>query len=243
MNQILCIHLLIPQAKCIAFDAYLMLCVEEIFESIGTANIISALDIANGYWQTYFWVPHQGKRQSSGLHLVCSSLKSCLLGCAVHQQHSKGSWTACYKNVSTMWRHIDDIVIFSQSWEEEHLRHLEEVIFQCLRSTNLHVKLKKCCFGHQKVHYLGHTIRQGAIEPDENNFTAINNYDSYHKDECLCILGSCGAYTIYQQFVPNFVTIAAPPSNLTRKDFRGKLFGRMNVKQLLCSLREPSWKN
>ena len=33
------------------FDAYPMPCIEELFEKIGPARVISALDLAKGYWQ------------------------------------------------------------------------------------------------------------------------------------------------------------------------------------------------
>ena len=48
--------------------------------------------------------------------------------------------------------YIDDIVIFSQTWDEQ-LGHLGKV-FQCLADANLRVKSSKCQFGRHKVHYL-----------------------------------------------------------------------------------------
>ena len=52
--------------------------------------------------------------------------------------------------------YIDDIAVFSQTWEE-HLQHLWEVLTR-LREANLTVKLKKCHFGGDRVNYLGHII-------------------------------------------------------------------------------------
>ena len=50
--------------------------------------------------------------------------------------------------------HINDIVVYSSSWEQ-HLGYLKRVL-QCLESPGLHVKLQKCSFGCSKVYYLGH---------------------------------------------------------------------------------------
>ena len=52
--------------------------------------------------------------------------------------------------------YIDDIVVYSGSWEE-HLGHLKRDL-QCLESAGLRVKLQKCSFGCSKVCYLGHVV-------------------------------------------------------------------------------------
>ena len=33
------------------FDAYLMLCMEKMFKSIGSATVVTTLGLASGYWQ------------------------------------------------------------------------------------------------------------------------------------------------------------------------------------------------
>ena len=60
--------------------------------------------------------------------------------------------------------YIDDIVIFSQSWEE-HLTHLRKV-FSCLQTAKLTINVSKCQFGRNKVQYLGHVIGGGTLRPD-----------------------------------------------------------------------------
>ena len=70
--------------------------------------------------------------------------------------------------------YINDIVVYSNSWED-HLGHLERVL-QCLEDAGLRVKWKKCNFACSKVHYLGHVIGQGQIEPDEKKVIAVRDY-------------------------------------------------------------------
>ena len=60
--------------------------------------------------------------------------------------------------------YIDDIVIFSQSWEE-HLTHLQKV-FSCLQTAKLTINVSKCQFGRNEVRYLGHVIGGGTVRPD-----------------------------------------------------------------------------
>ena len=60
--------------------------------------------------------------------------------------------------------YIDDVVVFSQTWEE-HLVHLRAVL-TCLQWANLSLKLRKCQFSLKKVHYLGYLVGGGIIEPN-----------------------------------------------------------------------------
>jgi len=49
---------------------------------------------------------------------------------------------------------IDDILVYNKSWED-HLQHLRAV-FLLLQQHQFKVKLSKCFFAQQQVHYLGH---------------------------------------------------------------------------------------
>ena len=70
--------------------------------------------------------------------------------------------------------YIDDVVIFSHGWGE-HLGHLREVFSQ-LQLAGLMVKLKKCQFGQEKVHYLGHVIGGGEVQPEPVKVRAVKEY-------------------------------------------------------------------
>ena len=59
---------------------------------------------------------------------------------------------------------LDDVVIFSLTWEE-HLKHLAEV-FSRLNEAGLTVKPQECQFAQQEVHYLGHIIGGGKVCPN-----------------------------------------------------------------------------
>ena len=57
--------------------------------------------------------------------------------------------------------YIDDIIVYSLTWEE-YLEHLRRVFTQLCRA-NLSLKLSKCQFGLQQVECLGHVIGGGVI--------------------------------------------------------------------------------
>ncbi|CAJ0933589.1 unnamed protein product, partial [Ranitomeya imitator] len=63
--------------------------------------------------------------------------------------------------------YLDDIAIFSLSWEE-HLQHLEEVLRR-IHQAGLTIKLGKCQMGMSEVHYLGHRVGGNTLKPEHGN--------------------------------------------------------------------------
>jgi len=89
--------------------------------------------------------------------------------------------------------YIDDIVVFSRSWEE-HLTYLHRVL-ECLQKAQLTVNMAKCQFGKSEVHYLGHVIGGGTVKPDPQKVEAVNNYPvPVTKKEVRAFLGLSGYY-------------------------------------------------
>ena len=195
------------------FDAYPMPRVEEMFESIGAAKVITTLDLAKGYWQipmeassrekTAFTTPfglYEFEVMPFGLHSAPATFQRMIDEILRDCRSFSGSY-------------IDDIAIFSNSWEE-HVQHLQEV-FSRLSAANLHVKVKKCQFGHTEAHYLGHIIGQGKVEPDDKKIAAVLKYPTPTcKKDVRAFLGMVG---YYRRFIDHFATIATPLTNLTKK--------------------------
>jgi hypothetical protein len=69
---------------------------------------------------------------------------------------------------------LDDILVYSKS-EEEHGQHLRMVL-QVLREHKWYVKLSKCIFYQNKIHYLGHIISTVGIEVDLEKIEAIREW-------------------------------------------------------------------
>ena len=67
--------------------------------------------------------------------------------------------------------YLDDILIFSQTWEE-HLHHIRQVL-QTLWRHKLCANLEKCTFVMTQVQYLGYIIDERGcmwIQPRSNSF-------------------------------------------------------------------------
>ena len=70
--------------------------------------------------------------------------------------------------------YLDDIVVFSSTWEE-HLARLRQV-FERLRHANLKLGAEKCTFAAKEVSYLGHRVTEEGLLPDPALLTAIRGY-------------------------------------------------------------------
>ena len=77
----------------------------------------------------------------------------------------------CLKDLEGVTMYVDDIVIFSDTWEE-HLKRLEQVLFQ-LTQANLTVNLSKSDFVEAKVIYLGRVVGHGVVTPVKTKVKSI----------------------------------------------------------------------
>ena len=107
---------------------------------------------------------------------------------------------------------LDDLIIFSKT-EEDHLRHVEEVL-TALSAANLKVKLSKCSFGQPQTKFLGLVVSDQEIGTDPAKVVAIS---SYPLPTDLPSLRSFLGFTVfYRRFIKGYSTIAAPLTSLTR---------------------------
>ena len=67
--------------------------------------------------------------------------------------------------------YIDDIVIYSDSWEE-HLRTLKE-LFVRLRRAMVTARPTKCLLGANRMEFLGHRIGGDVTTPSSDNLEKV----------------------------------------------------------------------
>ena len=220
--------------KVAKFDAYPMPRIEELIDTIGPAQVISTLDLAKGYWQipmdqgskdkTAFTTPfglYEFEVMPFGLHNAPATFQRMIN----HVLRDCWSFARAY---------IDDIVVFSGSWEE-HLTHLHKVL-HCLQVANLTVKMSKCQFGRVEVHYLGHIIGGGEVRPDPEKLSAVRDYPiPISKKQVRAFLGLAG---YYRRFVPHFSTIAEPLTELTKSRNPDKVKWTDDCEVVFCKLKE-----
>lgn len=106
--------------------------------------------------------------------------------------------------------YLDDVVVFSNTWEE-HLNQLY-VIFDRLNKASLTLNLAKCEFAKATVTYLGKCVGQGQVKPVEAKIAAIVEFPMpTNKRELRRFLGMSG---YYRSFCKNFAAIVSPLTDL-----------------------------
>ena len=110
--------------------------------------------------------------------------------------------------------YLDDVLVASKTFED-HLTHLREV-FNRLRTSNLHLKPRKCELIGDKVPFLGHVVSAQGIEPDPAKTERIKNYPA--PTDVTEVRRFLGLASYYRRFVPKFALIAAPIHVLTKKN-------------------------
>lgn len=108
---------------------------------------------------------------------------------------------------------FDDILVYSATWEA-HLCHLRTV-FTILQQQHLFLKKSKCQFAQKQVAYLGHVVSKKGVSVDDNKITAIQRWPQPITLKAL--RGFLGLTGYYRKFVQNYGFIAAPLTNMLRK--------------------------
>ena len=128
--------------------------------------------------------------------------------------------------------YIDGVIIFSTSWED-HLGHLSRV-FTRLREGGLTAKPSKCTLGATTCTYLGHVVGNGVVRTEPSKLQAVANFPVPQTKTHVT--------RYYRRFIPNYATLAAPLTDLTRKtapiqvQWTGECDRPFNkLKQQLCS--------
>ena len=85
----------------------------------------------------------------------------------------------------------------------------------CWRQNYHRVKASKCCFGADKVIYLGHVVSAADIPIDTKKIEAVASLERPENVEQFRSYLELAEY--YGNFVPNFATCSAPHVLLTKK--------------------------
>ena len=130
--------------------------------------------------------------------------------------------------------YLDDILIFSQSWEE-HLHHIRQVL-QTLRQHKLCANLEKCTFGMTEVQYLGYIIDEQGVHVDPAKVQVIWDWPS---PTTLTELRSfLGLANFYRRFVFGFSHISWPLSQVTNSGAKEKFFWSESQQKAFRELKD-----
>ena len=197
-------------------DAHPLPRIDDLLDALHGAKWFSTLDLKSGYWQVPITEQDKAKtafRTSSGQLFEFNQVPFGL--CSAPATFSRFMdrvlaglhWETCLF-------YLDDIIVFSSTWEE-HLARLRQV-FERLRHANLKLGADKCTFAAKEVNYLGHRVTEEGLLSDSSLLAAIREIPPPKTPtKVRSFLGLAG---YYRRYVKGFAAIAAPLHALTRKE-------------------------
>uniref|UniRef100_A0A2N9ERQ8 Reverse transcriptase domain-containing protein n=1 Tax=Fagus sylvatica TaxID=28930 RepID=A0A2N9ERQ8_FAGSY len=132
--------------------------------------------------------------------------------------------------------YFDDILVYSKDLNE-HIEHLRYV-FDVLKCEKLYANFKKCNFCMEKVVFLGYVVSTIGIEVDEEKVKAIKEWPT--PKSITEVRSFHGLASFYRRFVKDFSTLAAPLTEIIKKNV-GFHWGAdqenafATIKERLCS--------
>ena len=109
---------------------------------------------------------------------------------------------------------IDDLLIYSQAEEEEHLKHLH-LGFANFREAGIKLKICKCEFLLDEIEYLGHLVSGQGISPMRQKIKTITDLAPITNiTEARHMIGLIG---YYRKFFPIFSDMIRLLNELTEK--------------------------
>nr|XP_009762266.1 PREDICTED: uncharacterized protein LOC104214313 [Nicotiana sylvestris] len=193
-------------------DRFLIPTIDELFDELYGAQFFSKLDLLSGY--------HQIRVRPEDLEKIAFRTHDGhyeFLVMSFGLSNAPSTFQATMNDVFRPFLRrfvlvfFDDILVYSPSWSE-HLEHLRVV----LQDHKLVAKRSKCVFGQQSVDYLGHVISHIGLAVDPAKITAIKQLPQPRSmKEVRGFLGLAGYYL---RFIYHYASVAAPLTDLLRKD-------------------------
>ena len=194
-------------------DSYLMPRIDELIDRVGKANFITTLDLTTGYWQipmadkdkckTAFVTPF-GSFQFTVMPFGLSGAPASFQRLMDRLLQGCEDYAVAY---------IDDFAIFSSDWQD-HLKQLQEVLMR-IEKAGLTVKLSKSKFAKRSCEYLGYIVEGGVVKPILSKVEAISSFPK--PDTKTAVRAFLGLAGYYRRFIPDFASVAAPLTDLTKK--------------------------
>ena len=197
-------------------DAYHIPRIEETLDRLAGSKWFTCLDLQSGYWQVEMEEEDKAKTAfyvggnlggNLGNHFECERMPFGLTNAPATFQRLMESQLG---DLPFCQVYLDDIVIFSTTFEEHKLR-LEQIL-QRLRACGLKLKPSKCHFLLHEVKYLGHVISKDGIATDPDKIRVIQEWplpSTVHE-----LRQALGFFGYYRRYVKGYSTIAKPLHDL-----------------------------
>ncbi|CAI7783536.1 unnamed protein product [Closterium sp. NIES-53] len=196
-------------------NKYLIPRIDDLLDQLRGATVFSKLDLRSGYWQIRVADNSIHKaafrtRYGSYEYLVMPfGLTNAPATFQVEMNHIlRPLLDEC------VVVYLDDILIYSKDMKQ-HVEHLRRV-FEILRRERFYVKLSKSEFALKNVQFLGHMVIAQGVHVDPKKIEAVRTWKT--PENVKELQQFLGFANYYNRFVPNYAKIAAPLTNLLKKN-------------------------
>lgn len=190
--------------------------IEDLIDRLAECEYFTVLDINSAFWsiplklsdrEKTSFVTEEGHYQWTSLPFGLKNASSIFQRILANIIRRNGLSANCVN-------YLDDILIFSKSWEE-HLQHIEQFLTAC-QSEGFKLKLTKCEFATDSVKYLGHLIQKNKVLPLQDNLISIKEFPTPKNRRN--IKQFLGKVNYYQKFIENCSQKLEPLHQLLRKN-------------------------
>ena len=162
-------------------DGYSLPRIEDTLDCLHGAKWFSTLDLKSGYWRVKI---EEGDQASDCIYFgpfrLLGVLRECPLASPMLQQPFKGLMESCLGELNLSWCiiYLDDIIVFSQTPEENLVRL--QAVFDKLKAAGLKLKPSKCELFKKQINYLGHVVGQEGVSTDPDKIKAVTEWPRPH---------------------------------------------------------------
>ena len=197
--------------KVTEFDAEPIPDVEALFAALGGGKFFTRIDLAKGYWQIPVR-PADRPKTAFATHMGLFQFVRMPFGLVSAPAVFARMMRMLQLEQCSAVNFFDDILVHSRDWEA-HLLHVQTVL-QRLHTFGLTARPSKVEAGFQSLEFLGHVVGRGTLRPAESKVQKILQIPvPTTKKQVRSLLG---LLSFYRRYIPNFATLTAPLSDLTK---------------------------
>jgi hypothetical protein len=186
----------------------------EILQSLSGAQVLSSLDALSGFNQLEI-APEDVEKTAFRTHRCLAQFKRMPFGLRngppIFQRIMQGVlapylWIFCLV-------YIDDIVVYSQSYEE-HIGHLDKVL-GAIEASGVTLSPTKCHLFYSSILLLGHKVSRLGLSTHLEKVKAILELE--HPRKLAQLQAFLGMVVYFSGFIPFYTNICGPLFQLLRK--------------------------
>ncbi|CAI7782923.1 unnamed protein product [Closterium sp. NIES-53] len=209
--------------------------IDDLLDQLRGATVFSKLDLRSGYWQI--------RMADNSIHKTAFQTRYGSYEYLVMPFGLTNAPATFQAEMNHILRplldecvvvYLDDILIYSRDMKQ-HIEHLRRV-FEILRREKFYVKLSKSKFALKKVQFLGHMVSAQGVHVDPKKIEAVRTWKT--PENVKELQQFLGFANYYNRFVPQYAKIAAPLTNLLKKNtpFKWEDVHQQAVEQLKTAL-------